>query len=121
VRDAGVAPTPAAGTGGADADATTAGTYQAPAAPTRTRQSCALPALVRCLLPSPAMEQGTRVEVRSRFDDRWSRGFEVAEVVDEGDSARYKLKRRSDGSVLPALFVDDELREEKKRSMWWIA
>jgi hypothetical protein len=46
------------------------------------------------------MEQGTRVEVRSRFDDRWSRGFEVAEVVDEGDSARYKLKRRSDGSVL---------------------
>ena len=117
MRDAGGAPTPAAGTGGADADATTAGTYQAPATPTRTT----LPVLVRCLLPSPAMEQGTRVEVRSRFDDRWSRGFEVAEVVDEGDSARYKLKRRSDGSVLPALFVDDELREEKKRSMWWIA
>jgi hypothetical protein len=46
---------------------------------------------------------------------------QVAEIVAEGDSARYKLKRRSDGSVLPALFVDDELREEKKRSMWWIA
>jgi hypothetical protein len=75
----------------------------------------------RPLLPSPAMDQGTRVEVRSRFDDRWSRGFEVAEIVEEGDAARYKLKRRSDGSVLPALFVDDELREEKKRSMWWIA
>jgi hypothetical protein len=67
------------------------------------------------------MDQGTRVEVRSRFDDRWSRGFEVAEIVDVGDSTRYKLKRRSDGSVLPALFVDEELREEKKRSMWWIA
>jgi hypothetical protein len=80
----------------------------------------ALPTLVAWLLPSPAMEQGTRVEVRSRFDDRWSRGFEVAEVVPEGEGARYKLKRRSDGSVLPALFVDDELREEKKRSMWWI-
>ena len=24
-------------------------------------------------------------------------------------------------AVLPALFVDDEVREEKKRSMWWIA
>jgi len=75
----------------------------------------------RALLPSPAMELGTRVEVRSRFDDRWSRGFEVAEVVAEGDRARYKLKRRSDGSLLPTLFVDDEVREEKKRSMWWIA
>ena len=117
MRDADGTPTPAAGTGGADADATTAGTYQAPATPTRT----SLPVLVRCLLPSPAMEQGTRVEVRSRFDDRWSRGFEVAEVVDEGDTAQYKLRRRSDGSVLPALFVDDEVREEKKRSMWWIA
>jgi hypothetical protein len=67
------------------------------------------------------MELGTRVEVRSRFDDRWSRGFEVAEVLDEGGHARYKLKRRSDGSLLPTLFVDDEVREEKKRSMWWIA
>src|SRR5437764_3451111 len=39
VRDAGVAPTPAAGTGGADADATIAGTYQARATPTRTRRA----------------------------------------------------------------------------------
>jgi hypothetical protein len=67
-----------------------------------------------------AVEQGTRVEVRSRFDERWARGFEIAEVVNEGEIARYKLRRRSDGSVLPALFVDDEVREEKKRSMWWI-
>jgi hypothetical protein len=98
-----------------------AGRYQAAAAPTRKHRKPTLPSLVEWLLPSPAMEQGTRVEVRSRFDDRWSRGFEVAEVVREGEGARYKLKRRSDGSVLPALFVDDELREEKKRSMWWIS
>jgi hypothetical protein len=75
----------------------------------------------RVAVPSAAMEQGTRVEVRSRFDERWARGFEVAEIIDEGECARYKLRRRSDGSVLPALFVDEELREEKKRSMWWIA
>jgi hypothetical protein len=87
--------------------------------PTRNR-SVALFGGSRPLYPR-AVKQGTRVEVRSRFDERWARGFEVAEVVDEGESARYKLRRRSDGCVLPALFVDDEVREEKKRSMWWIA
>jgi hypothetical protein len=68
------------------------------------------------------VEPGTRVEVRSRFDDRWSRGFEIAEVEpDDADGrTRYRVRRRSDGSVLPTLFVDDELREEKKRSMWWV-
>ena len=68
------------------------------------------------------MEPGTRVEVRSRFDERWTRGFEVAEIVGQDDPAavRYRIRRRSDGTVLPALFVDDEVREEKKRSMWWV-
>jgi hypothetical protein len=42
----------------------------------------------------------------------------VAEIVARA-TTRYKLKRRSDGSILPALFVDDGCR--KKRSMWWIA
>ena len=70
----------------------------------------------------PVVEPGTRVEVRSRFDERWTRGFEVAEVVsqDEPTAVRYRIRRRSDGSVLPALFIDDEVREEKKRSMWWV-
>ena len=68
------------------------------------------------------MEPGTRVEVRSRFDERWTRGFEVAEVVseEEPEPVRYRIRRRSDGSVLPSLFVGDEVREEKKRSMWWV-
>ncbi len=70
------------------------------------------------------MEPGTRVEVRSRFDERWSRGFEIAEILappgEEGNGPRYRIRRRSDGSVLPTLFVDDEVREEKKRSMWWV-
>jgi hypothetical protein len=67
------------------------------------------------------VEPGTRVEVRSRFDERWTRGFEVAEIDhDDPGAVRYRIRRRSDGSVLPALFVDDEVREEKKRSMWWV-
>jgi hypothetical protein len=63
------------------------------------------------------------VEVRSRFDQRWARGFELVEVVSDAGEDRYRIRRRSDGSVLPALFIDDDIREEKKRkssSMWWI-
>jgi hypothetical protein len=68
------------------------------------------------------MEPGTRVEVRTRFDQRWTRGFEVADVVsgDEG-SFRYLIRRRSDDSVLPTEFGSEEIRSEKKgRTMWWI-
>jgi hypothetical protein len=67
------------------------------------------------------------VEVRSRFDRAWARGFEIAEQVPgeppdpEGNAARYRVRRRSDGSVLPALFADEEVREEKRgNDMWWI-
>jgi hypothetical protein len=69
---------------------------------------------------------GTRVEVRSRFESGWSRGFEVAGLVDgEGGTdgsgpAMYKVRRRSDGSVLPVNFAETDLREENRRSTWWI-
>lgn len=69
------------------------------------------------------MQPGTRVEVRSRFDRRWARGFEVDAVVAEPDvpAPGYRIRRRSDGAVLPSLFVSDEVREEKRgRSMWWM-
>jgi hypothetical protein len=62
------------------------------------------------------LEPGTKVEVRRRFDQHWSRGFEVASVVDDG----YKLRRASDGTVLPTVFDPDEVRPEKKKSgLWW--
>jgi hypothetical protein len=67
---------------------------------------------------------GTRVEVRSRFESKWSRGFEVADLVDPGSAdsgeAMYKVRRRSDGSILPVTFAEADLREENRRSMWWI-
>lgn len=50
--------------------------------------------------------EGTTVEVQSRFDDRWTRGFTVVDVTDEG----YRLRRQSDGSVLPAWFPREQLR-----------
>jgi len=75
------------------------------------------------LLPSLLMEPGTRVEVRSRFEQAWARGFDVEEVVfhiERGGEPRYRLRRRSDGSILPALFDADDVREEKRKSMWWL-
>ena len=63
---------------------------------------------------------GSRVEVRSRFDAHWSRGFEVADIVEHGGDTRYRVRRRSDGSLLPVLFTDDDVREEKKRELWWV-
>jgi hypothetical protein len=68
---------------------------------------------------------GTRVEVRSRFESRWTRGFEVADRIDgtrdEGSGEpMYHVRRRSDGSILPVTFPEADLREENKRSTWWI-
>jgi hypothetical protein len=77
--------------------------------------------------PQPVVDAGTRVEVRTRFDRRWSTGFEVDAVlgtVDDGtghEGLRYRIRRRSDDSILPTEFAPDEVRSEKKgRSMWWI-
>jgi hypothetical protein len=63
-----------------------------------------------------AIEPGTPVEVRRRFDFRWARGFEVAEILDKG----YRIRRLSDDSILPAEFDPDEVREERrKQGLWW--
>lgn len=63
-----------------------------------------------------AMALGTKVEVRNGFDGSWSRGFEVAAADEEG----YRLRRLSDGSVLPRSFPDEAVRQERRRNMWWI-
>jgi len=62
------------------------------------------------------IKPGARVEVRSRYDGSWSRGFEVAEVV----AGRYRIKRLSDLSVLPIEFDPEDVRRERKRQgLWW--
>ena len=62
------------------------------------------------------LKPGTRVEVRSSFDNGWARGFEVAEVLPDS----YRLKRLSDLSVLPVEFsTEDVRRERKKQGLWW--
>jgi hypothetical protein len=64
-----------------------------------------------------ALPTGTRVDVRSRFVGSWSRGFEVAEQVDR---AGYRVRRLSDGSVLPDVFDEQDVRPERRRNdLWW--
>lgn len=65
------------------------------------------------------MEEGTKVEVRSQFDQAWSAGFEVAACEDGDDEARYRVRRLSDGMILPRTFDEAEVRRERKRGMWW--
>jgi hypothetical protein len=66
------------------------------------------------------VKPGTRVEVRSRFESRWSRGFEIVTCDDAQGDCRYPVRRRSDGSILPVLFDEDDLREERRRQTWWV-
>ena len=59
---------------------------------------------------------GTRVEVRNAFDGSWSRGFTIVDSAD----GNYRIKRRSDDTVLPGTFAPGDVRRERKRSTWWV-
>lgn len=56
---------------------------------------------------------GDRVEVQNRFDGRWSRGFEVVDVLVGMGTRRYRIRRLSDGAVLPRLFVEGEVDQAR--------
>ena len=58
---------------------------------------------------------GVLVEVRNRFDGSWSHGFEIVECLTDGGSGpRYRLRRLSDGVVLPASFTADDLIAQRR-------
>jgi hypothetical protein len=59
------------------------------------------------------VERDVRVEVRSRFDGSWCRGFEIVGVLDGGES--YRIRRVSDGVVLPVTISADDIAEERAR------
>jgi hypothetical protein len=66
--------------------------------------------------PTRRLQAGIRVEVRSRFDQRWASGFEVVGVAPDG----YILRRLSDGDELPVHFARSEVRRERRSSgNWW--
>jgi len=53
--------------------------------------------------PLPA---GTALEVYNQFTGRWTTGFTVDDIGPGG----YRLRRRSDASVLPDVFTGDAVR-----------
>jgi hypothetical protein len=53
------------------------------------------------------------VEVRSRFDGHWCRGFSVAEVIDSSGNDRYRVRRVADGAILPALFTGEDITRDR--------
>jgi hypothetical protein len=60
---------------------------------------------------------GTRVEVRTGYDRSWAAGFEVIDAGPDG----YRLRRLSDGRVLPRVFPADDVRRDRRdANMWWI-
>ena len=55
--------------------------------------------------PGPAADGTERVLVRSKFDGAWCRGFEVADTARQpGGASRVRLRRISDGAILPVWF-----------------
>lgn len=56
------------------------------------------------------IELGSTVEVRRRFDQAWASGFEVVDTDIDG----YRLRRRSDGAVLPVAFPATEVRRSSE-------
>ena len=66
-----------------------------------------------------ALEVGDRVEVRRRFDAQWARGFEVVESTPNG----YRVRRESDGEILPVEFAAEEVRRAHRRNndFWWMS
>jgi hypothetical protein len=61
------------------------------------------------------LAHGTHIEVRQRFDGRWTRGF----VVETANKDGYMVRREHDGMLLPEPFAPDEVRSEKRRLFHW--
>ena len=53
------------------------------------------------------MDVGQEVEVHTTFDNSWAPGFEIAEVIDRGC---YRVRRTSDGTLLPSVTAEHDLR-----------
>jgi hypothetical protein len=56
------------------------------------------------------LEHGEHVEVRQRFDGKWTRGFTIEHATAEG----YTVRRVHDGFLLPEVFAHDEVRHERR-------
>jgi hypothetical protein len=68
------------------------------------------------IVTAEELAPGAEVEVRTHYRANWARGFEIASV----DGDRVQLRRRSDGSLLPASLdrADVRRRSSYNESPW---
>ncbi|CAN5581084.1 hypothetical protein BH20ACT2_BH20ACT2_09620 [soil metagenome] len=67
--------------------------------------------MVRPPATTPAhLDPGTKIEVWCQFTQGWSPGFDVSEEAADG----YRVRRRSDGAVLPTAFTPESVRAEDR-------
>lgn len=67
------------------------------------------------MLSESMLSVGTKIEVRRKFDAKWSKGFVVSAVTAEG----YLVRRPSDGEELPVIIAADDVRRERRNNTWW--
>jgi hypothetical protein len=77
-------------------------------APVDPREIILAEEAVRVVPSAPPFDLGTAV--CCRFGDQWIDGVEIVEVVDDSPHPSYRLRRRQDGYVIPALFCARDLR-----------
>jgi hypothetical protein len=60
------------------------------------------------------LHRGQQVELRNEYTGSWAAGFEVVDVVEVARPDRpvveYRVRRSSDGSIIPALFPTRRVR-----------
>ena len=61
--------------------------------------------------PSGPLDVGDDVEVFSGYERTWSTGFSIAEVL---RGSRYRLRRSTDGALLPDPTGSGDLRREPR-------
>jgi hypothetical protein len=83
----------------------------APAIPAPPRERVvggSMPVGPESLIDLRALEDAS--EVCCRRGDRWLDGFEIGEKVEDDFGVRYRLRRRTDGVMLPELFAASDIR-----------
>jgi hypothetical protein len=60
-----------------------------------------------------ALLAGTPVEVQNRFTASWCGGFEIVEAVPDPVCIHYRIRRTSDGTIIPDLFGETHVRPRR--------
>ena len=70
--------------------------------------------------PADLLWPGEPVEVLGSFDGNWSSGFEIAEVLGGPPNWTYRIRRTSDGEVLPRNFDHRSVLPQRELGNEWM-